>query len=244
LLFGNNHSNFINIGAMFKSLQGVSDDRFVAKDKKKQTDLQDEIEFAEAFWEFPDRINDYAVTPCRYGVGGEDHPGAPGVEETGATLEENAAKKASELARACRTHAVADDSGLFVDALGGRPGVRSARYAGPEPASDKLCRKLLEELRTVPDDKRSAHFCCCIAMADPSGRIVLTAEGRVDGSIAREMRGRGGFGFDPVFYYEPLGMTFAEMPPGQKNSVSHRGQALRAFRERLLAFLRSGQAQP
>ncbi len=162
-----------------------------------------------------------------------DFPQAPVVEETGATLEENAAKKASELARACGLHAVADDSGLFVEALGGRPGVCSARYAGPEPTSAKLCRKLLDEMRDVPDPERSAHFRCCIAMSDPSGNISLTAQGRVDGSIIREMRGQGGFGFDPVFFYSPAGMTFAEMPPEQKNAVSHRGRALRTFRDHL-----------
>ena len=166
-------------------------------------------------------------------------PNAPEVAEDGATLEENAAKKASQTARACGVHAVADDSGLFVDALEGRPGVQSARYAGPHPTSEKLCRKLLREMRDVPDGKRAAHFRCCIAMADPKGRIVLTASGRVDGTVTCEMRGGGGFGYDPVFYYEPARKTFAEMTPEQKNAVSHRGQALRAFRREFAQLLAS-----
>jgi len=169
-----------------------------------------------------------------------DFPGVPNVEEDGSTLEENAAKKASETARASGLHAVADDSGLFVDALRGRPGVQSARYAGPEPTSEKLCRKLLGEMREVPDSERGAHFRCCIAMADPAGGIVLTADGRADGMISREMRGKGGFGYDPVFHYGPAGKTFAEMPPDEKNAVSHRGRALSRFRERLIRFIESG----
>lgn len=167
-----------------------------------------------------------------------DFPGGPQVVEDGATLEENAAKKASETARACGIHTVADDSGLFVDALRGRPGVQSARYAGPDPTSEKLCRKLLAELGDVPDGKRRAHFCCCIAVADPSGRVILVASGRADGTITRSMSGEGGFGYDPVFYYEPAGKTFAQMAPAEKNAVSHRGRALRQLRERLAEFVR------
>lgn len=168
-----------------------------------------------------------------------DFPHAQDVVEDGETLEANAAKKASETARACGVHTVADDSGLFVDALGGRPGVRSARYAGPDPTSRKLCRKLLSEMESVPDTERGAHFRCCIAMADPAGRIVLTASDRVDGSIIREMRGTGGFGYDPVFYHEPAGKTFAQMSPEDKNAVSHRGRALQQFRRQFAEWLNS-----
>jgi len=162
-----------------------------------------------------------------------DFPDAPEVEEDGATLQENAAKKAGEVARACGLHTVADDSGLFVDALDGRPGVHSARYAGPDPTSEKLCRKLLAEMQGLPPEARGAHFGCCVAMADLQGRIVLTAEGRVDGRITAGMRGEGGFGYDPVFFYGPAGCTFAEMAPEAKNAVSHRGRALGEFRRRL-----------
>ncbi|MCD6415944.1 MAG: RdgB/HAM1 family non-canonical purine NTP pyrophosphatase [Planctomycetes bacterium] len=160
----------------------------------------------------------------------DDFPRAPEVLEDGSTLQENAAKKARQTAEACGALSVADDSGLFVDALDGRPGINSARYAGQNPTSEKLCRKLLREMEGIAPARRGAHFRCCIAMADPGGRVVLTAEGRVDGLIIGQMRGTGGFGYDPVFYYEPQGKTFAQMTPGQKHAVSHRGRALRRFR--------------
>jgi XTP/dITP diphosphohydrolase len=171
-----------------------------------------------------------------------DFPQAPEVVEDGATLEENAAKKAAQTARALRICAVADDSGLFVDALGGGPGVLSARYAGVEPTSESLCRKLLAEMRQVPAERRSAHFRCCIAMALPDGSISLMASGRCDGIIADQMRGGRGFGYDPVFHFEPAGKTFAQMEPEEKNAVSHRGRALRAFRRALELFLESNGA--
>jgi XTP/dITP diphosphohydrolase len=167
----------------------------------------------------------------------QEFPAAPEVAEDADTLEENAASKASETARACGVYAVADDSGLFVEALGGRPGVHSARYAGPNPTAVKLCRKLLAEMEAVPDGRRTAHFRCCIAMAAPEGRVAITASGRVDGRILREMRGGGGFGYDPVFFYEPAGLTFAQMEPAEKNAVSHRGRALREFRRLFEQFL-------
>ncbi len=166
-----------------------------------------------------------------------DFPGAPEVEEDGETLEKNAAKKAREQARFSGLDAVADDSGLFVDALDGRPGVHSARYADGEPTSENLCIKLLAEMDGEPEERRQAHFRCCIAMADPEGQIVLRAEGRCDGIIAEEMAGEGGFGYDPVFYYEPAGRTFAQMAPEEKNAVSHRGRALKQFRRRFARWL-------
>ncbi len=167
-----------------------------------------------------------------------DLPDAPEVEEDGATLEENAAKKAAEMARFAACYAMADDSGLFVDALGGAPGVHSARYADGEPTPDNLCGKLLREMADVPDEERGAHFRCCIALAEPEGRVRLTAAGRCDGRITRRMLGDGGFGYDPVFYYPEAGCTFAEMAPEEKNAVSHRGRALREFRRRFADFVR------
>ncbi len=166
-----------------------------------------------------------------------DFPDAPAVAEEGETLEQNAAAKARQTARACSLHAVADDSGLFVAALNGRPGVRSARYAGPDPTSEKLCRKLLAEMESVADGDRGACFRCCIAMADPDGEVVLTASGRAGGTITREMRGCGGFGYDPVFFCERAGRTFAQMAPEEKNAVSHRGLALHQFRRRFARWL-------
>jgi len=172
-----------------------------------------------------------------------DVAGAPEVVEDRPTLEGNAAKKAVEVAAACGEYAMADDSGLFVDALGGRPGVMSARYAGPEPTSEKLCAKLLREMADVPDRARSAHFRCCIALAEPGGRVLLRTSGRVDGRIALRGRGTGGFGYDPVFLYEPWGRTFAEVQPERKNAVSHRGRALRAFRRLFVRFLECGPSR-
>ena len=166
-----------------------------------------------------------------------DVPAVPEVVEDRPTLEENAAKKAGEVAAACGEYAMADDSGLFVSALGGRPGVRSARYAGPDPTSEKLCARLQREMADVPDEARSAHFRCCIAMADPEGKIVLPTSGYVSGRITRQMRGTGGFGYDPVFLYERWGRTFAEVPLEQKNRVSHRARALHAFRHMLARWL-------
>ena len=166
-----------------------------------------------------------------------DFADVPDVVEDGVTLEQNAAKKASETARACGMHTVADDSGLFVDALDGRPGMRSARYAGGDSSPAALCGKLLREMRGVPTAKRGAHFQCCIAMSDPTGQVVLTASGRCDGRIADRMRGDGGFGYDAVFYFDAAGKTFAELQPDRKNAVSHRGKALAEFRRRLIAFL-------
>jgi len=167
-----------------------------------------------------------------------DVSGLPDVVEDGATLEENAAKKACETARACGMHTVADDSGLFVDALGGRPGVRSARYAGGDSSPSALCGKLLAEMSGVSAGERGAHFQCCIAMSDPTGQVVLTASGRCDGRITDRMRGERGFGYDAVFYFDAAGKTFAQLEPDRKNAVSHRGKALAEFRRGLMALLR------
>jgi XTP/dITP diphosphohydrolase len=166
-----------------------------------------------------------------------DFPDAAEVVEDAETLQGNAAKKAIETARACGMYTMADDSGLFVDALNGRPGVRSARYAGPDPTPEKLCRKLLCEMADVPDGQRKARFRCCTCMADPGGRVILTAEGSCEGAITREMAGEGGFGYDPVFFYERAGCTFAQMRPEDKHAVSHRGHALAIFRQRLIEWL-------
>ncbi len=154
------------------------------------------------------------------------------IEETGATLEENALIKAREIVRLTGMPALADDTGLMVDALGGAPGVYSARYAG-EAHDDKSNRQLLlKNLENAPD--RSAHFGTVIAVCYPDGSY-LTAEGRVDGKIIFEERGEGGFGYDSLFYSEGIGKTFAEATPEEKNSISHRGRALRAMLEKLKA---------
>ena len=168
-----------------------------------------------------------------------DLPGAPDVVEDGRTFEENAAKKARELACFSGLYTVADDSGLCVDALGGRPGLHSARYAGPEPTTETLCAKLLGEMKPCHGEERTAHFQCCIAFAAPSGETIFVARGRCEGIIAEQMRGTNGFGYDPVFVYPPDGRTFAEMAPEEKNEVSHRGRALEQFRDRFRAWIES-----
>ena len=145
------------------------------------------------------------------------------VEETGATFLENARLKARAVCKATGMPALADDSGLCVDALGGAPGVKSARYSGGGDAENRTL--LLKNMEKKED--RSAHFCCAVVLCFPDGRE-LSAEGRSCGRILREERGAGGFGYDPLFFSDDLGKTFAE-----KNSVSHRGRALAAL-EKLL----------
>ena len=145
------------------------------------------------------------------------------IEETGSTLTENALIKARAILGMTGLASLADDSGLMCDALDGAPGVYSARYAG-EGHDDKANNALL--LENLADRDRSAHFCSVIALCLPDGRE-FTAEGRVDGVILDAERGEGGFGYDPLFFSPELGKTFAEASPDEKNSVSHRGRALR-----------------
>lgn len=153
------------------------------------------------------------------------------VEETGATLEENALLKARAVVRATGLPALADDTGLEVAALGGAPGVHTGRYAGPDATYAENVRRLLEEMESVDD--RSATFRTVMVLAFPDGSEVV-AEGSVEGTITRERRGSTGFGYDPVF--EVDGRTLAEMSDAEKNEMSHRGNALRA----LAAALGSG----
>lgn len=155
-----------------------------------------------------------------------DFPDCPEVEEDGLTFEENAVKKAVSVARWTGRTALADDSGLEVYALGGAPGVRSARYAGPGGGDAKNVEELLHEMRSFHDPDRGARFVCCLALAFPGGSI-RTFRGQVDGSIGTEPRGAGGFGYDPVFYPEGHSRTFAEMTGEEKDALSHRGEALR-----------------
>jgi len=155
------------------------------------------------------------------------------VDEVGETLEENARLKAITLARESQLLALADDSGLEVDALGGEPGRLSARYAG-EGASDKdRVSYLLSRLRDVPWEKRSARFRCVIALATPGGEVGL-CDGECRGFIIFEPRGEQGFGYDPIFYFPQLDRTMAELPLEIKNQVSHRGQAARKVHQVLM----------
>jgi len=166
----------------------------------------------------------------------EAFPGAPEPVEDGATFEENAVKKAAELADALGMLVAADDSGLEVDALDGRPGVLSARYGGEHGNDPRNIERLLREMQDVPREKRAARFRCVAALAEP-GRLLATTEGRLEGRIAEEPRGCNGFGYDPVFVVPGLGKTCAELEPEEKNLISHRGQAFRKLRGVLGRFV-------
>lgn len=164
--------------------------------------------------------------------------GAPIHVETGTTFEENAVGKALHYSRFGRDLTVTDDSGLCVDALDGAPGIHSARYGTPEKVDDSVrWNYLLEQMREVPDDRRTARFVCVLALGR-WGRLVKVFEGTCEGTILRAPRGTGGFGYDPVFFHGPSGKTFAEMTRAEKQTVSHRGHALRG----LIAYLKGGES--
>lgn len=165
-------------------------------------------------------------------------PRLPPVVEDGRTFAANARKKALAVARATGHVAVADDSGLEVDALRGKPGVRSARYAGQRAGDAANNRKLLRALRRLPAARRGAQFRCCIAVADSRGRVA-TVEGRVRGRIADRPRGRSGFGYDPLFLIPRYRRTFAELGPRIKDRLSHRARALRKARPLIQRALRA-----
>jgi XTP/dITP diphosphohydrolase len=153
--------------------------------------------------------------------------GMPEVEETGATFAENAELKARAAADWSGEWALADDSGLEVDALGGAPGVHSNRFAGANTTEVQRNTRLLELLEGVPAERRTARYRAVVAVASPDGRVWLS-EGACEGVILEQGRGGGGFGYDPLFYLPDRGRTMAELPPDEKNRVSHRGRALAA----------------
>ncbi len=157
-----------------------------------------------------------------------DFPGVSDVEETGLTFEENALLKARAVAVATGLPALADDSGLTVAALGGMPGVFSARWAGVHGDDVANLRLVLTQLSSVPDESRQAAFVCVAALALPDGRS-FTAEGRVDGVVVRSPRGSNGFGYDPIFVASGSERTTAELAPDEKDAISHRGRAFRAI---------------
>jgi XTP/dITP diphosphohydrolase len=150
----------------------------------------------------------------------------PAFEENAPTFAENATGKALHYSRLCDGLVLSDDSGLVVPALGGAPGVLSARYAGPTATSAERMAKLLAELRGKSGHERCAHFVCAIVLAR-RGRATAVVTDRVDGEILQTPRGEGGFGYDPIFYFPPLGKTFAELSAEEKNEYSHRGKAFR-----------------
>jgi XTP/dITP diphosphohydrolase len=164
-----------------------------------------------------------------------DFPGLPEVEEDGASFAENACKKGVIAAQFTGLPVIADDSGLIVDALDGRPGVLSARFAGAKADDAANNAKLLSELSAVPNGKRTAAFHCVIALCSPQG-VCQTFSGELRGMILTESRGTGGFGYDPLFLVPEYGLTLAELPLEVKNSISHRGRALASLKD----FLRTG----
>ncbi len=158
----------------------------------------------------------------------------PAFEESAPTFAENAAGKALHYSRLRDGMVIADDSGLVVPALGGAPGVHSARYAGPDATNAQRIEKLLGEMRSKAGNERAAYFDCAIALAE-KGRAIAVVTDRVDGEILESPRGAGGFGYDPVFYFPALKKTFAELSAEEKNQFSHRGKSFR----RLLTTLSS-----
>lgn len=158
------------------------------------------------------------------------YPDAPEVVEDGDTFEANARKKATELAPVLGEWVLAEDSGLVVPGLQGRPGVHSARYAGRQGDDEANNDRLLAELGPLPDDRRSAYYVCVAVIADPSGEVQAMVEGRCHGLITRERRGTGGFGYDPLFLIPELHRTFGELSARVKHALSHRARALEKLR--------------
>jgi XTP/dITP diphosphohydrolase len=156
--------------------------------------------------------------------------------EHGRSFLENARAKSLFYSRRWKGLTLAEDSGLEIDALGGAPGVRSARFSSPGPTDEKNNRKALRLLAAVPGKKRGARFVCVMVLAG-EGRVIREIRGQVRGRIRTGPRGRNGFGYDPLFYYPPLRRTFAELGPEEKNAVSHRGRALRKLRTFLAAYM-------
>ncbi len=165
-----------------------------------------------------------------------DFPALPDVVEDGLTCRDNALKKARETAIGTAHWALADDTGLEVEALDGRPGVFAARYAGEDATYADNCQKLLEELANIPEARRGARFLTVMALVAPGREPYEVVEGQLLGRITREFYGSQGFGYDPVFYVPSAGKTLAEMTLAEKNTISHRGQALRLVKELLKRY--------
>jgi len=162
----------------------------------------------------------------------DDFENPPDVIEDGVTFEDNATKKALELAGFCKMRVMADDSGLEIDALDKRPGVLSSRYCGEDTGYEEKCLRLLEELKGVPFEKRTARFRCAIALAEPD-RLQFVVSASCEGIMSNEPKGNNGFGYDPIFYVPEYELTMAELGSEVKNRISHRALALRLFNERL-----------
>jgi XTP/dITP diphosphohydrolase len=174
-------------------------------------------------------------------VGLADFPNIPEIEEDGKTFAENARKKALGYAKETGLWTLADDSGLVVDALGGQPGVKSARFSGDKDKNrglldHKNMAKVLDLLKDVPKDKRSARFVCCLCLASPE-KVLVETEGKLEGVITNRQAGENGFGYDPVFYVPKLNKTVAQLTNEEKNAISHRGNAIRKLKPLLNKLL-------
>jgi XTP/dITP diphosphohydrolase len=165
------------------------------------------------------------------------YPDAPEVVEDRATFEENARKKAVELARRLGQWVLGEDSGLVVPALGGRPGIYSARYAGKQGDDEANNTRLLAELAPLPGDRRAAYYVCSAALANPQGEVQAVSDGRCHGVIVHERRGTGGFGYDPLFLIPEYHKTFGELSARVKHALSHRARALAQLRPALRRLL-------
>ena len=174
-----------------------------------------------------------------YCVTGLSDQTIPDAEETGTTFQENAILKAQYYCQHTGEYCLADDSGLEVDALDGAPGVYSARYAGEQASDEENNQKLLSALTAIPTQRRTARFRSVLALAGPDGSLML-AEGVCEGIVLFEARGTGGFGYDPLFLMPDQRKTLAEMTLAEKNLVSHRGNALRAFKQQLVQAAKEG----
>ena len=163
-----------------------------------------------------------------------EFPEATEVIEDGDSFSENAAKKASQTAKETSHWAIGEDSGICVDALKGAPGIYSARYSGPDATDEKNNQYLQEQLQDVPSSKRTAHYVCHVALADPTGEVRLHIERTCQGIIIREPRGENGFGYDPYFLIREYGKTFGELSPVVKKAISHRARAFGEFIPKLL----------
>lgn len=183
------------------------------------------------------KLEEYRALAASYSVGAEIQldllPNLPPFDESEPTFAENAAGKARYYSQFADDPILADDSGLVVSALGGAPGVRSARYAGPNASDSDRIAKLLRELKATGSADRGARFVCVIAVAE-RGRVFAVFSAAAGGQILEEPKGTGGFGYDPVFYFPPLEKTFAELSREEKNLYSHRGQAFRKLEEFLI----------
>jgi XTP/dITP diphosphohydrolase len=181
------------------------------------------------------KINEFKQLMARYGIevlSLRDINDAIEIEEIGSTFEENALIKAREIATQYQTMTLADDSGLEIDALEGRPGVFSARYAGDVRCDDANMDKVLCQMKDVSDDQRQARFVCVLAMVNPKGKEIVV-RGECEGLILNQQRGTDGFGYDPIFYLPKLGKTMAQLSKDEKNAISHRGKAFKMLEERM-----------